>query len=67
MFVSGIETAARFTRPIHMIARVWGNAAVIPGAAYSLLRQCRRLGADLQARGQSTQIRRSASQEIRYF
>ena len=33
MFVSGIETAARFTRPVHTIARVWGNAAVIPGAA----------------------------------
>ena len=33
MFVSGIETAARFTRPIHTIVRVCGNAAVIPGAA----------------------------------
>ena len=33
MFVSGIETAARFTRAIHTIARVWGTATVIPGAA----------------------------------
>ena len=33
MFVSGIDPAARFTRPIHTIARVWGNTAVIPGAA----------------------------------
>ena len=33
MFVSGIETAAHFTRPIHTIARFWGSAAVIPGAA----------------------------------
>ena len=33
MFVSGIETAARFTRPIHTIARVWGTVAVTPGAA----------------------------------
>lgn len=33
MFVSGIETAAGYTRPIHTIARVWGNTTVIPGAA----------------------------------
>ena len=33
MFISGIETAASFTRPIHIIARFWGNTAVIPGAA----------------------------------
>lgn len=33
MFVGAIETAARYTRPIHTIARVWGNTNVVPGAA----------------------------------
>ena len=33
MFVKGIETAASFTRPIHTIARFYGNADIIPGAA----------------------------------
>ena len=33
MFVSAIDTAARFTRPLHTITRVWGNTTVIPGAA----------------------------------
>jgi hypothetical protein len=33
LFVSGIGTAARYTRPIHTITRVWGSTTVIPGAA----------------------------------
>lgn len=33
MFVTAIERAAQFTRPIHSIARVWGSSTVIPGAA----------------------------------
>ena len=33
MFVSAIDTAAHFTRPIHTITRLWGEATVVPGAA----------------------------------
>ena len=33
MFVSGIERAAQFTRPVHSIMRSWGSPKVIPGAA----------------------------------
>jgi hypothetical protein len=33
MFVEAIETAIRFTRPIHFIARNYGSDAVIPGTA----------------------------------
>jgi hypothetical protein len=33
MFVSAIETAARYTRALHTITRVWGSTTVMPGAA----------------------------------
>ena len=33
MFVSAIDAASRFTRPIHTITRLWGETTVIPGAA----------------------------------
>jgi hypothetical protein len=33
MFVDAIETAAKFTRPIHMIYRNYASTAVYPGAA----------------------------------
>jgi hypothetical protein len=33
MFVSAIETAGQFTRPIHSIIRYWGSTTVVPGAA----------------------------------
>jgi len=33
MFVEAIETASKFTRPIHTITRMWGTTEVIPGAA----------------------------------
>ncbi len=33
MFVSAIDTAARFTRPIHTIMRLSGETTVVPGAA----------------------------------
>lgn len=33
MFVTAIERAAQFTRPIHSITRCWGSTSVIPGAA----------------------------------
>lgn len=33
MFVSAIEAAARFTRPLHTITRMWGDTTVVPGAA----------------------------------
>jgi hypothetical protein len=33
MFANAIEAAARYTRAIQTIARVWGSATVIPGAA----------------------------------
>ena len=33
MFVSAIDTATRFTRPLHTITRIWGETTVIPGAA----------------------------------
>ena len=33
MFVTAVDIAARFTRPIHIITRVWGSTTVIPGAA----------------------------------
>ena len=33
MFVKAIGTASGFTRPIHTIARLWGETTVVPGAA----------------------------------
>lgn len=33
MFVSAIERASQFTRPLHIITRFWGSSSVIPGAA----------------------------------
>jgi hypothetical protein len=33
MFISAIETATAFTRPIQTISRVWGSTTVLPGAA----------------------------------
>jgi len=33
LFVTAIEHAAQFTRPIHSITRCWGSTSVIPGAA----------------------------------
>jgi hypothetical protein len=33
MFVDAIETALRFTRPIHFISRNYGSEAVLPGTA----------------------------------
>jgi len=33
MFMVAIETASKFTRPIHTITRIWGTTEVIPGAA----------------------------------
>lgn len=33
MFVTAIERASEFTRPIHTITRFWGTTTVIPGAA----------------------------------
>lgn len=33
MFVDAIETAAKFTRPIHTITRLWGATEAYPGAA----------------------------------
>ena len=33
MFVDAIETAIRFTRPIHFISRNYGSETVIPGTA----------------------------------
>jgi hypothetical protein len=33
MFVSAIDSAARFTRPIHTVMRLWGETTVVPGAA----------------------------------
>lgn len=33
MFVTAIERAAEFTRPIHSITRLWGSTSVVPGAA----------------------------------
>ena len=33
MFVNAIETASRFTRPIHTIMRLSGETTVVPGAA----------------------------------
>ena len=33
MFVSAIDSAARFTRPLHTITRMWGETTVIPRAA----------------------------------
>jgi hypothetical protein len=33
MFVSAIDTASRFTRPIHTIMRLSGETTVVPGAA----------------------------------
>lgn len=33
MFVTAIERAAGYTRPIHTITRFWGSASVIPGTA----------------------------------
>ena len=33
MFVSAIDTVARFTFPLHVITRMWGDRTVFPGAA----------------------------------
>ena len=33
MFATAVDIAARFTRPIHTITRVWGSTTVTPGTA----------------------------------